>query len=302
MINAASTDEKKRRGPNTLVLLASLCVLVPCTFAQAEEVLSPVPRPASETERVPTPPIRPDTEADSKTEAAEDQEDTPDNGEDRKAADLPEAVEDMETVDDQPQEPEPERPPYTGPDYPPEQLRACLTELADFGVTFERTPPLSGEGACGIPDPVSVSALPGGVAVRPAVTLNCPTALAFARWASQIAIPAASVFLGAFPTEVRTGSGYACRGRNRKAGAKLSEHAFGNAVDITGLRFSNGSDWSVAPLEEGDESDAAQFQRMVREVSCGLFKTVLGPGSDGYHENHFHFDLAQRRGDGTYCR
>ncbi|MCG8447283.1 MAG: extensin family protein, partial [Hyphomicrobiales bacterium] len=92
------------------------------------------------------------------------------------------------------------------------------------------------------------------------------------------------------------------RGRNREAGAKLSEHAFGNAVDITGLRFSNGIDWSVSPLEEDDESGAAQFQRTVREVSCGLFKTVLGPGSDGFHDNHFHFDLAQRRGGSTYCR
>ena len=299
---AASTDERKRRGLNKFVFLASLCLLVPCTLAQADDVPSPVPRPASETERVPTPPIRPDTEADSDTESDGDQEDTPDSAEEREAADLPEAAEDTEKTEEEAQESKPERPPYAGPDYPPEQLRACLTELAGFGVTFERTPPLSGEGACGISDPVSVTALPGGIAVRPAATLNCPTALAFARWTSQVAVPAASLFLTAFPTEVRTGSGYACRGRNRKAGAKLSEHAFGNAIDITGIVFSDGGDWSVSPLEDDDESGPAQFQRTVREVSCGLFKTVLGPGSDGYHENHFHFDLAQRRGGGTYCR
>jgi hypothetical protein len=29
--------------------------------------------------------------------------------------------------------------------------------------------------------------------------------------------------------------------------------------------------------------------------------TVLGPGSDGFHENHVHVDLAERRGNYRIC-
>jgi hypothetical protein len=40
----------------------------------------------------------------------------------------------------------------------------------------------------------------------------------------------------------------------------------------------------------------------MRRSACARFTTVLGPGSDGYHENHFHVDLAQRRGDYRLCQ
>jgi hypothetical protein len=26
-------------------------------------------------------------------------------------------------------------------------------------------------------------------------------------------------------------------------------------------------------------------------VTCDIFQVVLGPGSDGYHEDHFHMDM-----------
>jgi hypothetical protein len=41
--------------------------------------------------------------------------------------------------------------------------------------------------------------------------------------------------------------------------------------------------------------------RTAHKAACGTFGTTLGPGSDGYHENHLHFDTARYR-SGTYCR
>ncbi|HEX9858134.1 MAG TPA: extensin family protein, partial [Paracoccaceae bacterium] len=37
------------------------------------------------------------------------------------------------------------------------------------------------------------------------------------------------------------------------------------------------------------------------KAACGIFGTTLGPGSDGHHEDHLHFDTAEHR-NGAYCR
>src|SRR5262249_55315273 len=42
-------------------------------------------------------------------------------------------------------------------------------------------------------------------------------------------------------------------------------------------------------------------ERVLHSV-CSRFSTVLGPGSDWYHEDHIHLDLAQRRNDYRICQ
>ena len=39
----------------------------------------------------------------------------------------------------------------------------------------------------------------------------------------------------------------------------------------------------------------------IRRRACARFSTVLGPGSDGYHEEHIHLDLAERRNSYKIC-
>jgi len=41
--------------------------------------------------------------------------------------------------------------------------------------------------------------------------------------------------------------------------------------------------------------------KAMHRAACGIFGTTLGPGSDRYHENHFHYDTARHR-SGPYCR
>ena len=91
--------------------------------------------------------------------------------------------------------------------------------------------------------------------------------------------------------------GYECRGRNRVAGAKLSEHATGNAVDIQSFVF---SDKNSATITDVAKDDALFAQ--VKLTTCARFTTVLGPGSDGYHEDNLHLDLEPRRNDKHFCR
>lgn len=85
-----------------------------------------------------------------------------------------------------------------------------------------------------------------------------------------------------------------CRTRNHKKGAKISEHGRGKAIDISGFTFANGK--TVRVLGNFDAT-----MRKAHRAACGIFGTTLGPGSDGMHEDHLHFDVASHR-NGAYCR
>ncbi|HBV54823.1 MAG TPA: extensin family protein, partial [Rhodobacteraceae bacterium] len=92
---------------------------------------------------------------------------------------------------------------------------------------------------------------------------------------------------------------YACRGRNNQKGARLSEHSFGHAVDISGLTLRDGT--MITVLQGwGSGKDGKLLKRLHRDA-CGPFGTVLGPNSDRFHKDHFHFDTARYR-SGPYCK
>ena len=181
-------------------------------------------------------------------------------------------------------------------------FKACSASLAELGASFRQAEPVTGEGACGIAFPVEVSAIAPGVALQPVAVLRCETALALSKWTQDVAVPAAgTLFPGKTLTAMTTGSSYACRGRNNDPSAKPSEHGLGNAIDISGFRLSDGSALPVMDRERTG-SAAEAFQKAVRYGGCVHFTTVLGPGSDPYHSDHLHFDLAERRNGYRLCR
>ena len=176
----------------------------------------------------------------------------------------------------------------------------CGHALAMLGVTAIPMASIQ-EGACGIGAPVAVSRFSGGaIALTETAVLDCPTAEALAIWLDDHVRPAARSVLAGEVTGLRIAASYACRARNSQADAKLSEHARGNAVDLSALEVS-GHGW----IEVGGASGERQrFLAAVRRSACGPFTTVLGPGSDAFHEDHFHLDAAVRGRDGRslYCR
>ena len=181
-----------------------------------------------------------------------------------------------------------------------EAVTGCIEALRRVGATFQRVPPVPGAGACGIEDAVSVSAV-GGMALVPEAVLSCDTAAVAARFAAQVIAPLASSTLGSDVAQIRVAASYHCRGRNRIAGARLSEHSFGRAIDIRGLILEDGREFAVAPRQTGSDAGAAmKLQKSLRAAACGPFTTVLGPGSDAYHNDHFHLDTKPRRA--PYCR
>lgn len=143
---------------------------------------------------------------------------------------------------------------------------------------------------CGIENPVRVTAI-DGIRLNQPATISCDTATATKRWINKALRPA----MGKREViEIRIAASYACRPRNNKKGAKISEHGRGRAIDVAGFVFADGSEWSIL-------RDYNKQVRRAHKDACGIFGTTLGPGSDGFHEDHLHFDIAQHKG-GAYCR
>lgn len=173
---------------------------------------------------------------------------------------------------------------------------ACRTRLTVMGAKFKETK-VEEKGGCLLPFPIELSAMSDKISVVAPITLNCATAEAASKFMNEVASPTAKTLFGSELKSFNQASGYVCRPRNDTT--KLSEHAFGNAIDIASFTLANGA---VIAVEPAPPALNQKFLRHLRDAACGPFKTVLGPGSNADHELHFHFDLAQRRNGGTYCK
>ena len=161
----------------------------------------------------------------------------------------------------------------------------------------ERIPPVAGRGACGIADAVRLRAV-GGVPLSRAVRLDCVAARALDDWVTKGVVPLVGG-RGGGVARIEVAAGYACRSRNNQSGARLSEHSFGRAIDVSALRLVNGDMLSVL-ADWGRGADGRILESLWR-AACGPFTTVLGPRADRFHQDHFHLDVARGR-TARYCR
>jgi Extensin-like protein C-terminus len=172
--------------------------------------------------------------------------------------------------------------------------------LTDAIAIAPSIPDIHGPGGCGGEDLVRLEAvvLPDRrqVALKPAAILRCKMASAIANWVrSDVALLAKN--LGSAIAGLDNFDSYECRGRNRIAGAQLSEHGRANALDVRSFTFADGRTISLT-----DRGVARDVRESVLHSVCARFSTVLGPGSDGYHEDHIHLDLMERRNDYRICQ
>jgi hypothetical protein len=178
---------------------------------------------------------------------------------------------------------------------------ACQERLTPDIVVMHPLPSITGPGACGGDDLVSLDAvvLKDGqrIVLAPAATLRCPMAEAVARWIREEVAPAAADTFGSPVRNIVGGTSYECRDRDRIPGATLSEHARANALDLRGLKLANGS-----TIDFTDKAASKEFRESMRQSACSRFTTVLGPGSDSYHEGHIHLDLLERQGGYRLCQ
>lgn len=146
----------------------------------------------------------------------------------------------------------------------------------------------------------SATALGAPVVVKPTATLACPIVAVLDRYIDETVQPAALHWFGQRVVEIKQVSAYSCRGMNGNAHAHISEHAFGNALDIAAFILADGrevtvrSGWYGLPEEQG-------FMRDLEAGACQRFSTVLAPGSNAYHDDHIHLDLMRRASARQVC-
>ena len=193
---------------------------------------------------------------------------------------------------------EADKPAAETPPPPPSACRLALTESIAIAPSV---PSITGPGGCGGDDLVRLEAvvLPdnkGRVAVKPAAVLRCTMARAFVDWIRTDMAPLVEA-QGTRLSDLDHLDSFECRGRNRLDGAKLSEHGRANALDVRALKSASGATISLT-----DRTVPREIRETVLRSACSRFTTVLGPGSDGYHEDHIHLDLAERHNGYRICQ
>jgi hypothetical protein len=152
----------------------------------------------------------------------------------------------------------------------------------------------------GPPGGPMVTASAGPVEVQPPATLACPIVSALDQWISSAVQPAALQWFHQPVVQIKQISAYSCRGMNGDPNAHISEHAFGNALDVAEFDLADGHKvsvqygWHGTPEEQG-------FLHDVQSAACDAFTTVLAPGANVYHYNHIHVDLMRHNDSRHIC-
>ncbi|MBS7695670.1 MULTISPECIES: extensin family protein [unclassified Chelatococcus] len=155
-------------------------------------------------------------------------------------------------------------------------------------------------GSCAVERPVQLEAILIGdnrrVTLSPPALLACSTAAAVAAWVWEDLVPLADA-TGSPLTTIAVADSYNCRPRNRQAGAKPSAHGNGLAFDLGPMTLANKQSLTIR-----GEGLTVAARQLLKASACRRFGTVLGPGSDGYHEDHLHVDLIPRRPGRGICQ
>ncbi|WP_421984142.1 extensin family protein [Roseibium sp.] len=165
------------------------------------------------------------------------------------------------------------------------------------GMVFEILPPVrgefSGDAGCGIESPVRLTGIQREgtqVPLKGAVTVSCAFAKTFSEWLQSDVLPAAETHFDGGIRSITTGPGYQCRRRNNQPDGKLSEHALGKAVDLSGFAMKEGGSVSVE-TDWGKDTPEGRFLTDIHKSACARFTTVLSPEGDEFHKSHLHVDI-----------
>ena len=197
----------------------------------------------------------------------------------------------------------PVQPPSLAPPLAPQpaDAAACLAELRKNHIQAEIVPaPPAPVADCAIAQPVRVSSI--GLANSATIDmpdhpiLDCAFALTFTDFAQDLMAPLATAMLGSGIVALATG-GYSCRSPIRLPSGNPNPHAKGIAIDLSAITLADRRRIAI-----GHEANSAEalFTRTMRQAACGWFTTVLGPGTDPAHAEHFHLDVLRHGASDNY--
>jgi hypothetical protein len=165
---------------------------------------------------------------------------------------------------------------------------ACLEELKGLDVDFKRQADFSEPQGCNIEYAVRLSRV-GNIKLDNSPLLTCSMAIRLAEFEQAHIQPAAEAVLGAKIKRIKHIGTYNCRSMRQYSGV-LSQHAFANAIDVSGFELTNGQtinvakDWNVAGAK-------SEFLRRISSNACDAFRVAVSPDGDANHWNHLHWDM-----------
>lgn len=165
----------------------------------------------------------------------------------------------------------------------------CQRELARHRVTYSVVDDIRNEQGCNLDQGVRITRI-GAVKIKSAAVVNCNTAIKFANWVENSVQRRANAILRSPVSTLHQYSGYSCRYRSK---GKVSEHGYGNAIDIGRVTLKDGRVVSVDKDWDGEWQDHASFLKAITHDACDIFQLVLTPYSNAAHHDHLHFDLGK---------
>ncbi|MGC2853852.1 extensin family protein [Novispirillum sp. DQ9] len=169
----------------------------------------------------------------------------------------------------------------------PEGGAACVVQLNYHAAAFDRVKDTGTGDGCGVV--TAVALVETATPLNRPVTVDCGLALKVAEWDRDVLRPLAREVFGKDLKTVHHYGGYVCRGRTSNSG-RLSEHAYGRAIDIGAFELEDGTVISVKN-HWSNAGNRSTFLRRAAQGACGLFSVVLTPASDRAHADHFHLDV-----------
>jgi hypothetical protein len=178
--------------------------------------------------------------------------------------------------------------------YKLDRLRAdsadCRAVMQRSGIRLVKLE-ATGAGACRREDRVIIPATP--VTLSPdSPQATCAVGAGLLRWLRQVVQPEAKRQFGSRVVTIEHLGTFACRKMRNDRFDRMSEHATGNAIDVSAFVLADGRRITVLQGWKQGGSHAA-FLRKVRDGACGPFGTVLSPDYNAAHADHFHLDQAR---------
>ncbi len=179
------------------------------------------------------------------------------------------------------------------------EVRQCLASLGATRASFTPVPDRYFSAGCSTLGSVRLAGLRsdnGQLGVSNLGPVTCPLAESFAAWARYGADRAARQILGSELVRIETMGSYACR--NVAGTERRSAHSTANAIDISAFVLADGRRIGVLGGWSSPSRSEREFLRVVHASACKRFGTVLGPGYNPDHADHFHVELSGR----GFCR
>ncbi len=182
-----------------------------------------------------------------------------------------------------PVEPPPPPPPAADP------ALDCFAALERTGAAFERRNTVQTREGCRVDEAVMLERATIPLS-RPAL-MTCPLAHALLAFEREIVQPAAMRHFGKPVVQIVHYGSYVCKPQTGRA-SRLSEHAFGRALDVGGFEL-EGKTMVNVRQHWTDRGSRGAFLRDVAQGACRHFNIVLTPKTDAAHANHLHLDIGR---------